>query len=125
MTVRFSECSPLLRRSDSMMKLELIQVVGHCTVLDKIIDEGAEIFRQYYEVEEFGDPSMQSQVCLFPFSPLLLPPFRPSLSSSLTGRHSRLRPSLPRNRHVQDIRNLNLARVLPHARLWLEGFAQV
>ncbi|GAA5908020.1 hypothetical protein JCM6882_000201 [Rhodosporidiobolus microsporus] len=30
-------------------------------VLDKIIDEAAEVFREYYSIEEFGDPSMQSQ----------------------------------------------------------------
>ncbi|BGP14896.1 DNA-directed DNA polymerase alpha subunit pol12 [Rhodosporidiobolus nylandii] len=30
-------------------------------VLDKLIDDAAEIFREYYGIEEFGDPSMQSQ----------------------------------------------------------------
>ncbi|GAA5861838.1 hypothetical protein JCM8547_008571 [Rhodosporidiobolus lusitaniae] len=30
-------------------------------VLDKIIDDAAEVFREYYGIEEFGDPSMQSQ----------------------------------------------------------------
>ncbi|GAA5988797.1 hypothetical protein JCM11641_004856 [Rhodosporidiobolus odoratus] len=30
-------------------------------VLDKIIDDAAEVFREYYGIEEFGDPGMQSQ----------------------------------------------------------------
>ncbi|GAA6029568.1 hypothetical protein JCM8097_000942 [Rhodosporidiobolus ruineniae] len=30
-------------------------------VLDKIIDDAAEVFREYYGIDEFGDPSVQSQ----------------------------------------------------------------
>lgn len=32
------------------------------TVLDSLIDEAAEIFKEYYQIEEFGDPTVQSQV---------------------------------------------------------------
>ena len=31
-------------------------------VLDKTIDEAAEILRDYYSIDEYGDPSVQSQV---------------------------------------------------------------
>lgn len=32
------------------------------TVLDTLIDEAAQVFRDYYGIDEFGDPGVQSQV---------------------------------------------------------------
>ena len=34
----------------------------HAVVLDSLIDEAAEIFKEYYQIEELGDPTIQAQV---------------------------------------------------------------
>lgn len=48
------------------MRTEQLCVFGsfYAAVLDSLIDEAAEIFKEYYQIEELGDPTIQAQVRL-------------------------------------------------------------
>jgi hypothetical protein len=68
------------------------------TVLDTLIDEAAQVFRDYYGIDEFGDPGVQSQVSyIFTFLDIRLSRALMLISAffpSTTGRDSSSRPSM-------------------------------
>lgn len=47
-------CLPVESRTDVVLAI----------VLDNSIDEAGEILKEYYRIEELGDPSIQTQVCV-------------------------------------------------------------
>lgn len=99
----------------------------HAAVLDSLIDEAAEIFKEYYQIEELGDPTIQAQVRLSTVNGTLLA-VNPDLIRHpclRTGRNPRRRAIVPRNRRGKDDGNLNLARVVSDAWVGSTRSAQV
>ncbi|POY74018.1 hypothetical protein BMF94_2829 [Rhodotorula taiwanensis] len=47
--------------ADYAYRIAFERAMERSEVLDSLIDEAAEIFKEYYQIEEFGDPTVQSQ----------------------------------------------------------------
>ncbi|GAA5868785.1 hypothetical protein JCM3774_003893 [Rhodotorula dairenensis] len=47
--------------ADYAYRIAFERAMERSEVLDSLIDEAAEIFKEYYQIEEFGDPTIQSQ----------------------------------------------------------------
>ncbi|GAA5950810.1 hypothetical protein JCM21900_002025 [Sporobolomyces salmonicolor] len=48
-------------QTDYNYRIAYERAMERSEVLDNLIDEAAQVFREYYNIEEFGDPSVQSQ----------------------------------------------------------------
>jgi hypothetical protein len=84
------ELETVIHRGSSLILLPLL-------ALDKQIDEAAEAFRDYYGLDDFGDPGAQSQVKDYHASAA-----RSALTFPFAGGYHGYRTSLSRERQRQD-----------------------